>query len=105
MEREARASLRSADIWRISLRDAAAATALEAGRSAFNRKEYKNSAEELSRYLTLAEKPDETALFLLGQARHGMKDFKNAIEPLQNYLKAVPNSKSADYAMLILAIS
>jgi len=85
-----------------SLRVQAAADALESGKTAFNRKEYKSAAEDLSRYLALAEKPEDAALFLLGQARHGTKDYRGAVEPLQAYLKAAPNSKSADWATLLL---
>jgi TolA-binding protein len=88
-----------------SLREAAANRALEEGRGAFARRDFRAADEDLSRHLVLAAKPDEYAYFLLGQARHSLRDFKGAVEPLQTYLKAVPNAKSADYLTLILAES
>ncbi len=86
----------------LSLKVAAAQSALENGKSAFNRHDWRAANDELTRYITLASKPDETANFLLAQARFAIKDYAHAIEPLQVYLKAAPNSKSADYATMIL---
>lgn len=85
---------------------AAAIDAYDNGKQSFARREFRQAAEELARYITLVTgKPDDYAFFLLGQSRHALKDFKGAVEPLQAYLKAAPNAKSADYATLILGES
>lgn len=89
-----------------SLRQAAANDALETGKQAFTRRDYKAAADDLGRYVTLVTgKPDDNALFLLGQSRHALKDYKAAVEPLQAFLKVAPNSKSGDYANMILGES
>lgn len=88
-----------------SLRRAAAEGALDAGRTAFSRGDHRQAAEELGRYFSLVQEPEETAYRLLGQARHAMRDYKNAIEPLQTFLEKAPNSKVADYVTLVLGES
>ncbi len=89
-----------------SLRQEAADDALQAGKQAFNRHDYRSCADALGRYVTLAiGAPDPGALFDLGQARHELKDFKGAVDPLTRYLKAVPGSKSGDYATMLLGES
>ncbi len=89
-----------------SLRQEVANDALESGRQAFTRRDYRNAAEELGRYVTLATgKIDDNALYMLGQARYVLKDYKGAIEPMQAYLKAVPYSKVGDYATMVYAES
>lgn len=86
-----------------SLRVEAAQSALEAGRTAFNRREFKTATQELQRHITLTPgKPDDVALLLIGQAHHALREWKDAVEPLQTFLKANPGSKNADYVALIL---
>jgi TolA-binding protein len=89
----------------LSLRIAAAQAALENGRSAMNRRDYRSAKEELTQYLKLAAKPDESAHFMLGEAMHGLREYKDAVEPLRAYLKSAPSSKSAEYATLLLGES
>lgn len=87
----------------LSLRVEAANSALEAGRGAFNRREFKTAATELARHVTLSpDKPDDIALLLLGQSHHALREWAEAVDPLSHFLKANPGSKNADYVALIL---
>jgi TolA-binding protein len=89
-----------------SLRQMAANEALEAGRSAFNRKDYRTAAQELQRHANLSpDKPEDVALLLLGQSHHALREWKDAVEVLERFLKAAPGSKSADYVTLLLGES
>jgi hypothetical protein len=88
------------------MRLVAAQDALDSGRQAFARRDLKLAVDDLGRYLGLVEgKPDDQALLLLGQARHGLKEYKEAVGPLQDFLKASPWSRSGDVVHLALAES
>lgn len=86
----------------LSLRQAVADAALDAGRSAFNRKNYAQAADELDRHWKLSPKgPEDVALLLLGQSLHALKRWDDAAKALKAFLDMSPNSRSADYVTLI----
>lgn len=84
------------------LKQEVADAALESGRAAFNRKNYAQAVDDLSRHWKLSPKgPEDVALLLLGQAQHAMKMWNDAAKTLKAFLDAAPRSKSADYVTLI----
>jgi tetratricopeptide (TPR) repeat protein len=85
-----------------ALRAEAARQALEAGRTALNRRDWKSANDALTRYMTMTTKIDDQANLMLGEARHALRQYKDAVEPLQKFLKDSPNSKQADYATSLL---
>lgn len=86
-----------------SLRQAAADSALESGRNAFNRREYRAAADHLERHRQLSLKgPEDISLLLLGQSYHALRDWKSAVPAFEAFLKAAPLSKSGDYATMLL---
>jgi len=85
------------------LRRAAAIDAVESGRAAFNRREFREAEQQLARHVLIApDKPEETALLLLGQTRHQLRMWKEAIEPLEGWLAQNPQNKNGDYVTLLL---
>lgn len=89
-----------------SLRQSAADDALENGRASFNRRDFKEAAQDLERHVTLApDKPQDVAFLLLGQAHHALRNWKEAVPALERFLKESPASKNADYITMILAES
>lgn len=89
----------------LALRINAASTALEAGRTAYNRRDYRVANDEFERYFELAPEADDVAYLLQGQARHQLRDYQGAIEPLEKFLSQAPDSRSADYVTLLLGES
>lgn len=86
----------------MSLRQVAADSALESGRAAFNKKNYTQAVEDLTRHWELSPKgPEDVALLLLGQAQHALKQWDGATKTLKAFLDTAPNSRSADYVTLI----
>lgn len=85
-----------------TLRLEAAKEALDSGRNALNRRDWKTADNDLTRYLTLSTKPEDQAYLMLGTARHALRNYKDAVEPLRTFLKNVPTSKQGDYATVLL---
>lgn len=84
------------------LKQEAADAALESGRAAFNRKNYAQVVDDLTRHWKLSPKgPEDVALLLLGQSQHALKQWDDAAKTLKAFLDASPSSKSADYVTLI----
>lgn len=85
-----------------ALRADAARQALDAGRAALNRRDWKSSNDALTRYMTLTTKVDDQAYLMVGEARHALRQYKDAVDPLEKFLKNQPGSKQADYATSLL---
>jgi TolA-binding protein len=79
--------------------------ALEEGRTAYRRNEFKTAAVGLRRFLTLAPDSSEVtqASFMLGNALHEVKDYPGSVAPLEKFLQNPKGQKDVDYAMLMLA--
>lgn len=80
-----------------------AEAALERGQRAFRQQDWRTTATELGRYVELQPKvEDPLVYFHLGSARSQLKEFAAAIAPLESYLKAVPTTKTSQYAGFLL---
>lgn len=82
-------------------------TALEEGKNAFRRNEWKNTALQLNRFLTLAPESSETlgARFMVGSALFELKEFTQAIPHLVWYVEKGKGQKNLDYAKFLLGAS
>jgi TolA-binding protein len=81
--------------------------ALEEGRDAFRRNDFKVAAVQLQRFLTLSpDSPDSaSAAFMLGNAYFGIRDYQNAIAPLEKFIAHPQGQKNVDYACFLLGQS
>ena len=89
-----------------SMKTRIADAALERGSRAFRQQDWRTASSELGRYTELEPKvQDPLVWFHLGNARSQAKEYAGAIAPLENYLKAVPSTKTSQYAGLLLGTS
>ena len=83
-----------------------AEAALERGSRAFRQQDWHLASSELGRYTELEPKvQDPLVWFHLGNARSQTKEWAGAILPLENYIKAVPSTKTSQYAGFLLGTS
>jgi TolA-binding protein len=85
-----------------TLRAEAAKDALDSGKAALNRRDWRTADADLTKYMSLVTKVEDQAYLMVGTARHGLRNYKDAIEPLRTFLKNVPASKQGDYATVLL---
>lgn len=78
--------------------------ALERGRSAFRREDWKVAEKELERYLELDPHGEEASLaqFQLGNARFSLREYASATEPLEKFIAAPQGQRNVDWAYWLL---
>ena len=82
---------------------AMAQAALERGNSAFRRNDWNAAAQELTRYIELEPRVEESMVwFRLGNALTQAKEHQRAIPALENFLKSTGGTKTAQYAGYLL---
>ena len=80
-----------------------AQAALERGNAAFRRNDWNATAQELTRYIELEPRVDESMVwFRLGNALTQAKEHQRAIPPLESFLKSTGGTKTAQYAGYLL---
>jgi tetratricopeptide (TPR) repeat protein len=80
-----------------------AQAALERGNSAFRRNDWNAAAQELTRYIELEPRVEESMVwFRLGNALTQAKEHQRAIPALESFLKAAGGTKTAQYAGYLL---
>ena len=80
-----------------------AQAALERGNAAFRRNEWGTAAQELTRYIELEPRVEESMVwFRLGNALTQAKEHQRAIPPLENFIKASGGTKTTQYAGYLL---
>jgi TolA-binding protein len=89
------------------MRNQAATEALERGKAAFRRDDWKAAADELGRYLALSPEGEEApyAAYLLGNALYQARDHAGAVQALDKFLASGKEQRYHDYAFLILGQS
>lgn len=78
--------------------------ALDEGRDAFRRNDYKVAAVQLSRFLTLSpESPDAPqAAFMAGNSYFALREFRDCVGALERFAANSKGQKNVDYAMFLL---
>jgi tetratricopeptide (TPR) repeat protein len=80
-----------------------AQAALERGNAAFRRNDWSATAQELTRYIELEPRVEESMVwFRLGNALTQAKEHQRAIPPLESFLKSTGGTKTAQYAGYLL---
>ncbi|MFL5309192.1 MAG: tetratricopeptide repeat protein [Myxococcales bacterium] len=80
-----------------------AQAALERGNAAFRRNDWTAAAQELSRYIELEPRVEESMVwFRLGNALTQAKEHQRAIPALESFIKASGGTKTAQYAGYLL---
>ena len=80
-----------------------AQAALERGNAAFHRNDWSAAAQELTRYLELEPRVEESMVwFRLGNALTQAKEHQRAIPALESFLKSTGGTKTAQYAGYLL---
>src|SRR5437879_3209407 len=80
-----------------------AQAALERGNAAFHRNDWTGAAQELTRYIELEPRVEESMVwFRLGNALTQAKEHQRAIPALESFIKASGGTKTAQYAGYLL---
>ena len=80
-----------------------AQAALERGNAAFHRNDWTGAAQELTRYIELEPRVEESMVwFRLGNALTQAKEHQRAIPALESFIKASGGTKTSQYAGYLL---
>ena len=80
-----------------------AQAALERGNAAFHRNDWTSAAQELTRYVELEPRVEESMVwFRLGNALTQAKEHQRAIPALENFIRSTGGTKTAQYAGYLL---